>query len=331
MHPHLPHAPSTQPLFQHSQPLQSQFLQEPSAFAPAPSMGAHMQNVSQYEAPSSLDCYLESLGQSFGHPSVLSLVDPPSVDNGDASRRLGADLDFSSGASSLVLSPTMSWISATPSRDNSPEPAMNASLYKKHLFRPPVKRRGSSLYSKSGGKMARSKSAVPHHAPMGLSVPTAHHAGATEPSTVSDCALPQPSADRPRKRRARQIKLKAKPTSFVCDSPGCGKVFSRAYNLTSHMKTHSSERPFLCGSCPLAFARRHDRERHVRLHTGEKPYPCESCGCGFMRNDALHRHQRICGQSAAALLALMQQQQQQRGPVEGSSSGATSYQDLFGL
>lgn len=115
-----------------------------------------------------------------------------------------------------------------------------------------------------------------------------------------------------RKRRARQIKFKVKPNSFVCESLGCGKVFSRAYNLTSHMKTHSEDRPFLCDSCPLAFARRHDRERHVRLHTGEKPYSCQSCGSGFMRNDALHRHQRICGQSNAALIALLQQQQQQR-------------------
>lgn len=87
-------------------------------------------------------------------------------------------------------------------------------------------------------------------------------------------------------------KVKGKP--FVCNAPCgttiCGKTFSRAYNLTSHMKTHSADRPFLCGACPLAFARRHDRERHARLHTGEKPYACESCGCGFMRNDALHRH-----------------------------------------
>ncbi|ORZ11260.1 hypothetical protein BCR41DRAFT_287476, partial [Lobosporangium transversale] len=86
------------------------------------------------------------------------------------------------------------------------------------------------------------------------------------------------------------VKHRFKPTSFECNVPGCGKTFSRAYNLTSHMKTHSSERPFQCGSCHLAFARRHDLERHVRLHTGEKPYTCEDCGCGFMRNDALHRH-----------------------------------------
>lgn len=98
-------------------------------------------------------------------------------------------------------------------------------------------------------------------------------------------------------KKARKVKCKL--TTFVCDAPGCGKSFSRAYNLTSHLKTHSADRPFLCGACPLAFARRHDRERHARLHSGEKPYACESCGCGFMRNDALHRHQRICGEPSA--------------------------------
>ncbi|KAF9199004.1 hypothetical protein BGZ49_010928, partial [Haplosporangium sp. Z 27] len=107
------------------------------------------------------------------------------------------------------------------------------------------------------------------------------------------------SASSPSPRRRRKIRppvvkkpKKVKPTTFVCTE--CGKVFNRAYNLTSHMKTHSSERPFLCGVCPLAFARRHDRDRHIRLHTGEKPYNCEICGAGFMRNDALNRHQKLC-------------------------------------
>ncbi|KAG0329794.1 hypothetical protein BG000_011943, partial [Podila horticola] len=103
------------------------------------------------------------------------------------------------------------------------------------------------------------------------------------------------STRRKRLRPAHKLK-KIKATSFPCTAPGCNKVFSRAYNLTSHMKTHSAERPFLCGVCPLAFARRHDRERHIRLHTGEKPYTCEGCGAGFMRNDALHRHQKLCGE-----------------------------------
>ncbi|KAF9969172.1 hypothetical protein BGZ73_008596, partial [Actinomortierella ambigua] len=94
--------------------------------------------------------------------------------------------------------------------------------------------------------------------------------------------------------RAKSSRLKLKPASFVCQAEGCGKEFSRQYNLTSHMKTHSEERPFPCGICHLAFARRHDRERHSRLHTGYRPYKCRYCRSGFMRNDALHRHYREC-------------------------------------
>ncbi|KAG0060860.1 hypothetical protein BGZ89_011912, partial [Linnemannia elongata] len=170
-------------------------------------------------------------------------------------------------------------------------------------------------------------------------IATERHASTAEEGLLASPSSAAVSSDDStrvkRKRRARQTKPKVKPTSFSCDVPDCGKVFSRAYNLTSHMKTHSAERPFLCGSCPLAFARRHDRERHVRLHTGEKPYNCQSCGSGFMRNDALHRHQRICGQSVSALVALLQQNGS--GGQDGASASlegldtSGEYQSMFEL
>ncbi|KAF9983363.1 hypothetical protein BGZ75_005179 [Mortierella antarctica] len=243
------------------------------------------------------------------------------------------DLLMASSASSLIQSPSLSWTSITPSRESSPSLAnehlaLTGNTGKRMAGRPSKKRSGSTC-SRHGSKISRTKS-------MSLLVPSSVSASSvsTSDSTVAppeaaegtDPSVPYRSsatAEAPikRRRRMRQVKIKVKPTSFACDTDGCGKIFSRAYNLTSHMKTHSAERPFVCGSCPLAFARRHDRERHVRLHTGEKPYTCESCGCGFMRNDALHRHQRICGQSASALLALLQQQQRQEN--------ATGYEDLF--
>ncbi|KAF9160801.1 hypothetical protein BGX21_007291 [Mortierella sp. AD011] len=198
-----------------------------------------------------------------------------------------------SPTASLVQSPTLSWVSI--SRDVSPECMPTSATNKKSSVRP-FKKRSGSAHSRSSAKVGSESSALPQHT-----------SGASSTSSPSTAATSIPAK---RKRRIRQMKVKVKPTTFICDSPGCGKVFSRAYNLTSHMKTHSAERPFLCGTCPLAFARRHDRERHVRLHTGEKPYSCESCGCVFMRNDALHRHQRMCGQSPAALMALLQPQTQ---------------------
>ncbi|KAF9991866.1 hypothetical protein BGZ65_013011, partial [Modicella reniformis] len=89
---------------------------------------------------------------------------------------------------------------------------------------------------------------------------------------------------------------KPEKVSLTCTVSGCDKVFSRAFNLTSHMKTHS-EGPFTCGigTCTMAFARRHHRDRHVRLHTDEKPYSCDICKARFTRIDALRRHQTLCG------------------------------------
>ncbi|KAK5947039.1 DNA-binding transcription factor [Knufia obscura] len=91
------------------------------------------------------------------------------------------------------------------------------------------------------------------------------------------------------------------PATFQCNL--CPKKFTRAYNLRSHLRTHTDERPFVCTVCGKAFARQHDRKRHEGLHSGEKKFICkgelnsrpgESWGCGrrFARADALGRHFR---------------------------------------
>lgn len=79
----------------------------------------------------------------------------------------------------------------------------------------------------------------------------------------------------------------------------CYKRFTRAYNLRSHLRTHSGERPFVCTRCGKVFARKHDRTRHESLHSGKKKFVCKGdliqggqWGCGrlFARKDALGRH-----------------------------------------
>lgn len=89
------------------------------------------------------------------------------------------------------------------------------------------------------------------------------------------------------------------PATFQCTL--CPKKFTRAYNLRSHLRTHTDDRPFVCAVCGKAFARQHDRKRHEGLHSGEKKFVCRgdlgtggSWGCGrrFARADALGRHFR---------------------------------------
>ncbi|KAF9339908.1 hypothetical protein BGZ91_004249 [Linnemannia elongata] len=79
-------------------------------------------------------------------------------------------------------------------------------------------------------------------------------------------------------------------TAYPCTFDGCDKVFARLYNLKSHSRTHTNERPFICSHCQLPFARNHDLKRHVKIHGGDKPFKCGGCGKSFSRLDALGRH-----------------------------------------
>ncbi|KAG0271562.1 hypothetical protein BGZ95_000619 [Linnemannia exigua] len=79
-------------------------------------------------------------------------------------------------------------------------------------------------------------------------------------------------------------------TAYPCTFTNCDKVFARLYNLKSHSRTHTNERPFVCSHCQLSFARNHDLKRHVKIHGGDKPFKCNGCGKSFSRLDALGRH-----------------------------------------
>jgi Zinc finger, C2H2 type len=90
-------------------------------------------------------------------------------------------------------------------------------------------------------------------------------------------------------------------SEFVCEI--CGSVFSRKFNLRTHMRAHTRERPFECtvAGCKAAFSRDSDRRRHETAHTGEKKYICGGnvssenilkwgCGGRYARLEGLGRH-----------------------------------------
>jgi uncharacterized Zn-finger protein len=72
-------------------------------------------------------------------------------------------------------------------------------------------------------------------------------------------------------------------TVYPCLYPGCTKTFMRLYNLKSHSRTHTDDRPFKCTVCSQAFSRNHDLKRHVKIHAGGKPFHCPACGKMFSR------------------------------------------------
>ncbi|KAF0382450.1 putative Metallothionein expression activator [Gigaspora margarita] len=83
---------------------------------------------------------------------------------------------------------------------------------------------------------------------------------------------------------------KTSQLGYACLYPHCNKSFARLYNLKSHQRTHSTDRPFKCSSCETAFARNHDLKRHQKIHENTKPYKCLGCKKLFSRLDALKRH-----------------------------------------
>lgn len=107
----------------------------------------------------------------------------------------------------------------------------------------------------------------------------------------------RPLSSLPKKRSATN----QQGVMFPCSS--CNKLFSRSYNLKSHMRTHTQEKPYLCPYTPCVwrFARPHDLKRHELQHTGQKPHGCRFCKRRFARSDALKRHWKVDTNCAQAL------------------------------
>jgi hypothetical protein len=164
----------------------------------------------------------------------------------------------------------------------------------------------SDPFSSRGSTPARD-TLSPHAAGVGSRSPSPGGKGSRRSSTSSvpnrDYILDLADPSRPTSTGSNdgsgKTRTQKHPATFQCSL--CPKRFTRAYNLRSHLRTHTDERPFVCSVCGKAFARQHDRKRHEGLHSGEKKFVCKGtlkdnnnwgCGRRFARADALGRHFR---------------------------------------
>ncbi|XP_035712239.1 zinc finger protein 2-like [Folsomia candida] len=79
-----------------------------------------------------------------------------------------------------------------------------------------------------------------------------------------------------------------------CTFPGCEKTYLSNDKLSKHAKTEHSENPvrFPRRLCGKEFKTRVDLTQHIPTHTTEKPYTCATCGRSFAQKGAMTSHEK---------------------------------------
>lgn len=53
---------------------------------------------------------------------------------------------------------------------------------------------------------------------------------------------------------------------ITCLYEGCGKKFTKTWNILDHFKVHTGEKPFKCAACKRSFSQKGNLTKHLKLH-----------------------------------------------------------------
>lgn len=77
---------------------------------------------------------------------------------------------------------------------------------------------------------------------------------------------------------------------FKCPYTSCNKAYSIETRLKAHLKTHDTNKAFVCGVCGKGFVEKGNLKTHVRFHSALRPYKCSLCNKSYKTKGHLKDH-----------------------------------------